>query len=81
MKPVDAPLAHGWHATLSLGFSRRETGTVLSDNRHRGPLRVQKALYPEGPAVCQTILLPPPAGIAGGDHLHIGVEAGPGSIA
>ena len=81
MKPVDAPLTHGWHATLSLGFSRRETGTVLSDNRHRGPLRVQKALYPEGPAVCQTILLHPPAGIAGGDHLHIGVEAGPGSIA
>jgi urease accessory protein len=34
-------------------------------------LRVQKAFYPEGPAVCQTLLLHPPAGIAGGDHLRI----------
>jgi urease accessory protein len=64
------PPAH-WHAELSLTFARRGEATILSDRRHCGPLRVQKALYPEGEAVCQTILLHPPSGIAGGDCLHI----------
>jgi urease accessory protein len=67
-----------WHAELHLGFARHGERTVLCENRHRGPLRVQKALYPEGDSVCQAILLHPPAGIAGGDHLAIStrVEAG-----
>lgn len=71
-----------WHAELNLGFAVAVTApgerTVLRENRHRGPLRVQKALYPEGDAVCQAIVLHPPSGIAGGDHLTItaSVEAG-----
>ena len=60
-----------WHAELQLGFARAGERTVLRENRHSGPLRVQKALYPEGDAVCQTIVLHPPSGIAGGDHLAI----------
>lgn len=47
---------------------------MLREDRHRGPLRVQKALYPEGEAVCQAIVLYPPSGIAGWDQLVIGVE-------
>jgi urease accessory protein len=69
-------LSH-WEAELALGFTRLDSGTVLSERRHRGPLRVQKALYPEGRDVCQTILLHPPSGIAGGDRLHIAVNVGP----
>ena len=65
-----------WRAELQLGFSRDGARTVLRDNRHSGPLRVQKALYPEGESVCQTILLHPPSGIAGGDHLVIRAELG-----
>jgi urease accessory protein len=61
---------------LHLGFARHGEGTVLRENRHRGPLRVQKALYPEGDAVCQAIVLHPPSGIAGGDHLAITAEIG-----
>jgi len=71
------PTPSHWEAEISLGFTRLDAGTILSERRHRGPLRVQKALYPEGAAVCQAILLHPPSGIAGGDRLHVAVNVGP----
>ena len=80
--PVTQPEhSPSWHAELYLGFARNGEGTVLRKNRHRGPLRVQKALYPEGDSLCQAILLHPPSGIAGGDQLAIAVEVGAGARA
>jgi len=83
MIPVESVLQHSpcWEAELALEFAVREGATRLTGCRHRGPLRVQKALYPEGAAVCQTILLHPPAGIAGGDHLHISAALADGARA
>lgn len=75
------PTASCWHAELHLGFSLAGERTVLRENRHRGPLRVQKALYPEGERVCQAIVLHPPSGIAGGDQLAIAVAVGDGASA
>lgn len=76
--PLTAP---AWKAELRLGFARAGERTVLGERRHSGPLRVQKALYPEGEAVCQAIVLHPPSGIAGGDHLQISVDVGEGAHA
>lgn len=70
-----------WDAEIRLGFARLDDTTRLVERIHRGPLRVQKALYPEGSAVCQAILLHPPSGIAGGDQLHITATVAPGAHA
>lgn len=75
------PVIEAWKAQLSLGFERRGESTVLSKREHFGPLRVQKALYPEGPDVCHAIVLHPPSGLAGGDELEIGVHTAAGSHA
>jgi urease accessory protein len=74
-------LLPNWQAELHLGFARAGERTVLRENRHLGPLRVQKALYPDGDAVCLAIVLHPPSGIAGGDHLAISARVGPAAHA
>jgi urease accessory protein len=63
-----------WRADLRLRFASREGKTVLVEGKHSGPLTVQKALYPEGSAVCHAVIIHPPGGIAGGDRLFINIE-------
>ena len=72
-------LTPSWLAKLSLRYEHTAIGTVLKRAEHEGPLRVQKALYPEGQEICHSIIIHPPAGIAGGDELDIQVDLGPKS--
>jgi urease accessory protein len=78
----DAVTLHaGWSAELALAFACRDGATRLVERRHRGPLRVQKALYPEGPQVCHAIVIHPPGGVVGGDRLQLDATADAGAHA
>jgi len=59
-----------WQGTLDLHYRRRGDHTVALD-RHDGPLRVLRALYPEGPTVCHHVLVHPPGGLVSGDDLRV----------
>ena len=59
-----------WQGRLELAYRRDAERTIVLD-RHDGPLRVLKSLYPESPQVCHSVLVHPPGGIVGGDVLAI----------
>jgi urease accessory protein len=77
-RPEPANLIPAWEASLRLRFSDdADNGiatTRLTGREHRGPLRVQKALYPEGPRTCHVIVVHPPGGVVGGDRLDLRFE-------
>ena len=73
---VPDPARRGWEARLELDIARRGERSLLARRSHRGPLVVQKALHPEGPGVCQAVVVHPPGGIAGGDRLALAIDIG-----
>jgi urease accessory protein len=75
----DPSLAAPWQASLRLAFADDAGTTRLVRRAHAGPLRVQKALYPEGPRACHVIVVHPPGGVVGGDRLDVAMRLGAGS--
>jgi urease accessory protein len=73
-----ASSAARWQARLALGVERAGERSIVSV-RHSGPLRVQKAFYPEGGSPAHAIIVHPPGGIAGGDSLDISLELADGA--
>jgi urease accessory protein len=71
----------GWQARLALEYAVQGGRTTLFRREHSGPLVVQKALYPEGDAVCHSIIVHPPGGIAGGDALKLELRLRDGAAA
>ncbi|MBL8334495.1 MAG: urease accessory protein UreD [Rubrivivax sp.] len=70
----------GWRARLELHYRRDGDRTVAAD-RHQGPLRVLKALHPEGPGICHHVVVHPPGGIVGGDVLELDARLDAGAHA
>ena len=64
-----------WAARLQIALVR-EGERCIARATHEGPLRVLKALYPEGDGICHQVVVHPPGGIVGGDRLHIGLALG-----
>ena len=64
-----------WQASLALDYSWRD-GRSIAHFKHEGPLRILQSLYPQGPAICQNVLVHPPGGLVGGDRLDIRVRVG-----
>jgi len=69
-------LESNWQAHLTLGFADDKGTTRLVQRSHVGPLRVQKPLYPEGEHICHAVVLHPPGGVVGGDHLALTTTVG-----
>lgn len=70
-----------WCASLRLRFADDAGTTRLVERTHSGPLRVQKALYPEGARICHAIVIHPPGGVVGGDCLSVDAAADAGTHA
>ncbi|MDH0866777.1 urease accessory protein UreD [Mitsuaria sp. GD03876] len=69
-----------WLARLRADY-RLERGRCVVSHEHDGPLRLLKSLYPEGDAICHSVLVHPPSGLVGGDTLDIEVSVGEGAHA
>ncbi|MEY5100087.1 MAG: Urease accessory protein UreD [Pseudomonadota bacterium] len=70
-----------WHAELELDYRRDARGATVLQHRHRGPLRIFKSLYPEGPAICHNVIIHPPGGLVRGDLLEIDLRLAEGAHA
>ncbi|MDQ2779907.1 MAG: urease accessory protein UreD, partial [Pseudomonadota bacterium] len=70
----------GWQARLDLHYRLRD-GRCVAQDRHVGPLRVLKALHPEGAGICHHVLVHPPGGLVGGDRLQLTLRLDEGAHA
>jgi urease accessory protein len=62
-----------WHARLELDYTHEDSRTHLH-RLHQGPMRVLQSLYPDGPGICHNVLIHPPSGLVGGDHIDIQIQ-------
>lgn len=74
-----------WQAALDIEVRARKqqavSKSVLGRLGSSGPLRVQRAFYPEGDEVAHIYLLHPPGGLVAGDELRIRTVVGQGARA
>ncbi len=71
----------GWQGSLQLKFSHRHGKTQLIHERVQAPLKVQRPFYPEGEAVCHSVVLHTAGGIVGGDRLSQSIHLEPNTHA
>ncbi len=79
--PIHESPGSGWSARLEIGFELVAGRSAVVRKRHRGPLAVQRAFYPEPDGLAHVYLLHPPGGIVHGDELQLDVDVGAGARA
>jgi urease accessory protein len=75
---VAAVAPDGWNARLVLKCQRIGERSLLTERSHTGPLRLLKALYPEGEQICHAVIVHPPGGIVAGDELAVDITVADG---
>lgn len=75
--PISDTSSSNWHGHLDLIYGRVGQATQMIHNHAQAPLKVQRSLYPEGKAICHTVMLHTAGGIVGGDRLSIQVNLQP----
>lgn len=73
---ADPPPA-GWQGSLNLIYANRTGTTQLVGERVGAPLKVQRPFYPEGAAVCHSVILHTAGGVVGGDRLCFDITLHP----
>ena len=71
-----------WNASLDLNYALKDSAggsKTVATYRHSGPLRILQSLYPEGDAICHSVLVHPPGGLVGGDTLDLKVKVETGA--
>lgn len=76
---TDPKLSHStrWHGSLDLGFAWRHDSTQLIRSQAQAPFKVQRPFYPEGAAVCHSVVLHTAGGMVGGDRLSSKIQLEP----
>ncbi len=64
--------SRNWHAQLKLAFKQSHGETIMADNTHSGPLRVQRTFKVEDNSR-HVYILHPPGGYVGGDIIDISI--------
>jgi len=77
---AEANAGQRWQGRLDLLFESRGAKTVLTGQRHSGPLIVQRPLYPEA-ETCHVYVVHPPGGIVAGDELWLSAQVQSGARA
>lgn len=71
--------AAGWQGVARLSYAVEGGRCIPTQTYTRAPLRVQRSLYPEGEALCHSVLVHTAGGLVGGDSLEIEIQAEPNS--
>ncbi|HEY9610026.1 urease accessory protein UreD [Allocoleopsis sp.] len=67
----------GWHGSLELVYVHQHNGTQLTHAQMQAPLKVQRSFYPEGSAVCHSVVLHTAGGVVGSDRLSQTIHLSP----
>lgn len=75
---MTAPLiSTSWQGQLAITYACSSTKTQVVQAQATAPLKIQRPFYPEGDAICHSVILHTAGGVVGGDQLMTKVHLQP----